>query len=231
MEILKSVRFEREAGAVGSAGRPASSVVCSRLFRSARLAARYVRVGRVVALILFAASSLTGAAPQAKVQPEPPSEYQVKAAFLYNFAKFVEWPAGAFADDQPPFTLCIVGEDLFGSALSESAAQKNVKGRRLAVKHLKEDAGLRACHILFISSSEKKKLAKILEILQGSPVLTVGEMDRFGQSGGMINFVLEKNRVHFEINVEAADHAGLKISSKLLELAHVVADSRGGGRI
>ncbi len=157
MEILKSLPLEREASTAGSAGRAAGAAVCSRLFRSARPWARHVRAGQAVALILFAASSLTGATPQARVHPEAPSEYQVKAAFLYNFAKFVEWPAAAFVDDQAPFTLCIVGDDLFGSALSEIAAQKNVKGRSLAVRHLKEEAGLRACHILFVSSSEKKR--------------------------------------------------------------------------
>jgi uncharacterized protein DUF4154 len=231
MEILKSPPFEREANPAGSADRPAGSVVCSRSSHRNRLWGRYLWVGRVVPLILVAMGSLTGGTPQSSVPPEPPSEYQVKAAFLYNFAKFVEWPAAAFADDRAPFTLCIVGEDLFGSALSEIAAHKNVKGRTLAVKHLKEEAGLRTCHILFVNSSEKKKLARILGILRGSHVLTVGEMDGFGQSGGMINFVLEENRVHFEINVEAADRAGLKISSKLLELAHLVADSPRGGTI
>jgi len=189
-----------------------------------------VTAGRVLALILVAAGAGAGSVPQADAQSEPPSEYQIKAAFLYNFAKFVEWPADTFADPHDPIVLGIVGEDPFGSVLDKIVLGKTVNGRGLMIKRLKPGPDLRKCHILFISSSEKKHLAPILESLQGSSVLTVGETDRFAQSGGVINFILEENKVRFEINSETAARARLKISSKLLALARIVANQPNGGK-
>ncbi len=186
---------------------------------------RAVRVG-----LLVAAGALAYGTYSASAQAEPPSEYQVKAAFLYSFARFVEWPADAFIHPQAPIVLGIVGQDPFGFALDGMVFGKTVNGRGFMVKRLEIGPELRGCHILFISSSEKKNLAYIFESLKGSSVLTVGETDRFVQSGGAIQLLLQDNKVRFEINVGAAALARLKVSSKLLVLARSVVDQRGGGR-
>ncbi len=180
---------------------------------------------RMLALIFAAAAFLTSA-PPAGAQSEPPTEYEIKAAFLYNFAKFVEWPADAFPDAQAPVLLGILGDDPFGLVLDQMIYGKTANGRGFVVKRISEGAELRSCHILFISSSEKKYLARILEGLKGSGVLTVGDMDRFAESGGVIHLLLAENKVRFEINLTAAGRAGLKISSKLLALARIVADEQ-----
>ncbi len=184
---------------------------------------------RMLALIFAAAAFLTSAS-QARAQSEPPTEYQVKAAFLYNFAKFVEWPADAFPDVQSPIVLGILGDDPFGSVLDKMIYGKAANGRGFVVKRVSEDAKLRSCHILFISSSEKKHLARILEGLKGAGVLTVGDMDRFAESGGVIHLLLAENKVRFGINLTAAARARLKISSKLLALARIVADEQRMGK-
>jgi hypothetical protein len=155
-------------------------------------------------------------------------EYQVKAAFLYNFAKFIEWPSDVLTDPNSPFILGIVGEDPFGADLEQTISGKVVNGRRLVIKRFKQGQPLDSCHILFISSSEQGRLTQILDSLKGSSVLTVGEAEHFTRSGGIINFTLKDNRVRFEINLAAADRARLKISSKLLVLGEVVGNTPHG---
>ena len=146
-------------------------------------------------------------------------EYQVKAAFVYNFAKFVEWPSRSFPDASAPLRICVFGLDPFGDELRGVANDKVVNGRRLQVSHAADLQAARTCHILFISSSEKGQLKSILQSLRGSDALTVGDTEGFTEQGGMINLVLEKNRVQFEVNRKAAEEAGLKLSSRLLSLA------------
>ena len=182
----------------------------------------------VFALLLIVPGALAATLPQAQPQSEPLTEYQIKAAFLYNLAKFVEWPGDPLSDSQAPIVLGIVGEDPFGKALDAVILGKTVNGRGLVVRRLGRGGDLRTCRILFISSSEKRHLAQILESLKGSSVLTVGEADGFVQSGGVIQLLLEESRVRFEINPDAAARARLKISSKLLALARIVADGRRG---
>jgi hypothetical protein len=162
--------------------------------------------------------------PRARAQSL--SEYQVKAAFLYNFAKFVEWPPNLFNDPRDPFVLCVAGDDPFGNLLDGIVLGKTANGHPLAVRRLRREQEARSCQILFVSSSERNRLRPVLKSLRGASVLTVGETDGFAQEGGMINLTLEDNRVHFEINVAAAERAGLKISSKLLSLARVVRQER-----
>jgi len=156
-----------------------------------------------------------------RAQESQPSEYQIKAAFLFNFAKFVEWPPAAFAEASSPFVIGILGENPFGGDLEQTIRGKTVSDRRFAIKEVGSLAQMRNCHILFISASEQKRLPEIFEALRGATVLTVGEMDRFTETGGMINFVREAqgSRIRFQINDETARKAGLKISSKLLSLA------------
>jgi hypothetical protein len=146
------------------------------------------------------------------------SEYQLKAAFLFNFAKFVEWPPEAFTESSP-FVIGILGENPFGADLERTLRDQTVNKHRLEIKELRSPLEATNCHILFISTSEKMRLPKIFESLGEAKVLTVGETDRFTETGGMINFVLERNKIRFQINNEAAKSAGLKISSKLLSLA------------
>ena len=153
------------------------------------------------------------------VQAQASNEYQVKAAFLYNFAKFVDWPAEAFGGSNGTLVIGVVGDDPFGGALDQAINGKSIGGRPLAVRRLRWGQDLRSCHILFISSSERKRLPQIIQSLRGASVLTVGDMGQFNQQGGIINFILEASKVRFEINSRGADQARLRISSKLLALA------------
>lgn len=153
-------------------------------------------------------------------------EYQVKAAFLYNFAKFVDWPAAAFASENSPFVIGVLGDDPFGSVLDKTVDNKSVHERKIVVRRYKKVDEAKACHILFISRSEKKQVAKDLERLDKSSTLTVGDMEQFLQQGGMVNFIIEDKKVRLEINPDAAERANLKISSKLLQVAHIVKIAR-----
>jgi len=163
---------------------------------------------------------LAAAAPQEREAPE----YEIKAAFLYNFASFVEWPSSAFPDKESPFTVGVLGQDPFGSGLEEAFKGKTVNGRRIAVRRGSDVKELGACQVLFVSASEKERAAKILEALKGRPTLTVGDLSGFAALGGCINFYVEGKKVRFEINPEAAKRANLTLSSKLLRLARVVGE-------
>ena len=158
---------------------------------------------------------LTGAAPAQEVRP---TEYQVKAAFLFNFAKFVDWPTNAFAREDSAFVIGVFGVSPFGSALDQTVRNKSVAGHPFMVVTPSSIQEARKCHILFISTSENRRLREIVESLRGASVLTVGETGGFLDNGGMIGFLMEGQKVRFEINGEAAKAAGLKVSSKLLSL-------------
>jgi uncharacterized protein DUF4154 len=149
-------------------------------------------------------------------------EYRVKAAFVYNFAKFIEWPSRAFHGPSEPIAICVLGQDPFGGALQETVKGKEAAGRQLLVRNISDVRGPGSCQILFVSSSERKHLSSILAGAKRCGLLTVGEMDGFASAGGIINFKLEDGRVRFEINVEAAQQNELRISSKLLSLAESV---------
>jgi len=151
-------------------------------------------------------------------------EYQIKAAFLYNFAKFVEWPPNGFSDASAPLRICVIGQDPFGQELHDITNDKSINGHKLQIDHVADLQMARTCHILFIASSEKAQLVRILESLRGTDALTVGDVKGFVEQGGMINFVLEDNRVRFEVNLKAAEQAGLKVSAKLLNVARNVTE-------
>jgi hypothetical protein len=150
------------------------------------------------------------------------SEYQVKAAFLFNFAKFVEWPADAFPTADAPLQICVLGQDPFGRDFEQVIEDKAVNGHRLEVAHPEGVPQARACQVLFIASSEKQRAREILRALTGASVLTVGDAPGFARMGGVINFVLDENRVRFEINVKAAERAHLKLSARLLTVAKLI---------
>jgi len=193
----------------------------------------------VLALALFAAPISV----QAKDDSAQNREYQVKAAFLYNFIKFVDWPKEKMADINEPIIIGIMGKDPFGDAF-EPIKDKQVKGRKLVINRLKgleelkkssekdksklqrEIEALRKCHLLFICSSEKENFEEIIETLEGSSVLTVEETAGFLESGGIINFIMEEKKVRFEINVTATKRAKLKIRSQLLRLAKRVVEEK-----
>lgn len=150
------------------------------------------------------------------------SEYQVKAAFLYNFAKFVDWPNDAFSSATDPLRVCIFGEDPFGTGIDELMRDKLVQQHSLALRRVSSAAAARPCHILFVPHASRAQTRELLDQLKGSSILTVGESPDFLSDGGVINLVLEQDRVRFEVNLDAARRTRLKVSSKLLSVARVV---------
>lgn len=151
------------------------------------------------------------------------SEYLIKAGFIYNFAKLMQWPAPAFAQPNSPIVIGIVGTtDPFQGTLDQVLRGKQVNGRGFVVKHLKWGDDLKGCNILFVSSSETAHLDSLFQLIRGLPVLTIGDTPGFAERGGIINFVLEDDRVRFEIDVQAAKQADINISSRLLTLAKIV---------
>ncbi len=147
------------------------------------------------------------------------NEYEVKAAMLYKFAGFVEWPASPAG---APLCIGVLGHDPFGPALEQAIQGKSIDGRPFIVRRFKTGQETGTCQIVFVSSSEKKVLRGILDRLRREPVLTVGDTPGFCEDGGIINLELADNRVHFQINPGAAELARLVVSSKLLSLAGIV---------
>ena len=149
------------------------------------------------------------------------SEYEVKAAFLYNFARFVDWPGRA----QGVVTLCLLTGDPFGGDI-DIITGKPVGGARLLVRRIEVDQTA-GCQMVFIPASQAGRFAHLLDGLKGRPVLTVGDAPGFAERGAVINFYLEQNKVRFEINIDAARRTGLPISSQLLRLARITHDRTG----
>ena len=156
------------------------------------------------------------------VGAQPSREYVVKAAFLYNFTKFVDWPLEAFPDPEQ-VELCVLGENPFDSALA-SMVGKSVRGRKVSVSQIgRVEDGL-GCQLVFVSPSERERLAEILTFSSAQNWLTVSDIEGFAQRGGVIGLITVDNKVRFEINLTAARRAGLNISSSLLKLAKVIED-------
>ena len=151
-------------------------------------------------------------------------EYQVKAAFLFNFAQFVEWPPQSFTDNVSPLVIGIYGTDPFGSFLDDTVRGEVIRGRRIQIKRCDKLADVKSCHILFVGQSEAGNPDHIFVATKGKPVLTVSDIPGSRQSGVIIWFTTEQNRIRFHINNEAAREAGLSVSSKLLRAAQ---DSSG----
>lgn len=164
--------------------------------------------------LLFAGSSALG--------QQKPTEYQVEAAYLYNFGRFVEWPAKATTAQTGAFTICVLGEDPFGQALDATLAGETIGSQKVAARRISSPQMSSDCRILFISSSETNRLDKITDALDKNAVLTVSDIPQFSQRRGMIQFVLEENRIRFEVNLTATQRAGLTLSSELLKVATVV---------
>jgi hypothetical protein len=149
-------------------------------------------------------------------------EYQVKALFLLNFTKYVEWPPNAFAASDTPITIGLDGESKLGEALKSVVAGKTIGGRTIVIRQVESSDDLSQCHILFISGAESSRFHQIIEKIDALPILTVGEDAAFANSGGIVNFVLRNGNVRLEIDLSAAKKAGLTISSRLLAVADVV---------
>lgn len=169
------------------------------------------------AALLLAAACLAAASPRpARAQD---GEYALKAAFLFNFTKFVEWPPDAFSGPRAPLHLCVVGEDPFGRQLDGAVAGEAVNGHPLVVRRTRPGDDLEHCHLLFVSGSEKRRFEEILTPLKGKGVFTVGEEDGFLEAGGILRFVLVGNKVRFQINRAEVERSPLRVSSKLMRLA------------
>jgi hypothetical protein len=165
------------------------------------------------ALAIVINSVLPAQAPQ-------PTEYQVKAAYLVNFPKFVEWPASAARSES--FNICVLGQDPFGEALDSAVAGETIHSSPVAAKRISKPQDALNCRVLFVSSSEDSQWNEILTALKTSSVLTVSDMREFTDRGGIVQFILDGNRVRFQINLAATEPSGLKLSSELLKLAVTV---------
>ena len=174
------------------------------------------RIWIVVAALLFSG------AIELPAQTEVSKEYQIKAVFLFNFAQFVAWPTNAFPDAQTPLTIGVLGDDPFDAFLDETVQGEKVNGHPLIIQRYHNIEDVKNCQILFISRSEGDRMEQVLAGLKGKNILTVGDMEGFIKSGGIVRFVTEENKIHFRINLEAAKSASLTISSKLLRLAEIV---------
>lgn len=154
-------------------------------------------------------------------------EFQVKAVFLFNFAQFVEWPAGAFENAQSPLVIGVLGSDPFGRFLDDVVNGERVNGHVLAIRRYRKIEDVEHCHVLFVSGSEGPHVAKIAQALQGRAILTVCDWEGLARHGAIIRFLNEDDRVRLQINLAAAKAAGLTISSKLLRSAEIVGAQKG----
>src|SRR3977135_3580716 len=174
---------------------------------------------RVIALVGMVAlfGSLGMSAKKSK-----PREFEVKATYLYNFARFVEWPTTAAAVKSDSFPICVLGQDPFGPALATIVAGETIGGKAVLVKRVLKPQEAVSCGVLYISSSEETRLREVLAGLDKAAVLTVSDIPQFSQRGGMIQFVQESNKIRFEVNLASAEDAGLTLSSELLKVAVLV---------
>jgi hypothetical protein len=179
---------------------------------------KHRRRGLSFPLLYSLASSVIAAGGMA----EKPSEYEVKAVYLYNFAKFVQWPAGEPSGETDAFTVCVLGEDPFGRILDFTLAGETLHGKKTATKRIERARDARGCRIVFVSGSEERRIRSVLGALKGMNVLTVSDMDDFAERGGMIQLVMDEDRVRFEVNLTVATSEGLEMSSELLKVARGV---------
>jgi hypothetical protein len=185
---------------------------------TARFGARWLRVASIALAATFIAAPAFAGGDGTDVA----SNVAVKAAFIYNFAKFAEWPA---LPSGAPLVVCVVGDDGIADALVETVRGQNIGGHALEVRRAKDSPMWRACHLLFIADAETRRSAGALGEIKTLPVLTVSDGPGFSQTTGIIELYVEGGRMRFAINVDAADRSGLHLSSRLLGLAKVVRDS------
>lgn len=187
------------------------------------MALRYGCIACLLALAIGLAVSVCPATAQNA------STDDVKAAFLFNFTKFVQWPAGAFSSDTSSFVIGILGDDTVGESLREIVRGKTANGRELRLKRVSASDDLEHLQVLFITKSEASRVADLLARLSGKHVLTVADARGFCLSGGMVQLNVDHNQVQFEINLDAAQRSQLGVSSKLLTLAKLVHSVKPAG--
>jgi hypothetical protein len=175
---------------------------------------------------------LVSVAGTARADDAPSLEYKVKAAFIFNFLKFVEWPPPQASDATTPITIVVLGEDKFGAAFNEITSRK-IKDRSITIKRFADfdtdeaRAELPKCQLVFISANQQKYTKEIIDLLRKKPVLVVGETPGFLEVGGMVNFVMQEGKVCFELNQDTAEVSELKMASQLMRLAKRVIDKDG----
>ncbi|PYU23080.1 MAG: DUF4154 domain-containing protein [Acidobacteria bacterium] len=183
--------------------------------------------GRLFRLLAVGLASALLGPSCVHAQKSNPTEYEVKAAYLYDFGKFVAWPPKVAAADD--FPICVLGADPFGATFDATIAGETIDGKKVVVNRIAKPREAVSCRILFISASEESQLKEILATLDKTSVLTVSDISQFTRRGGMIQFVIDANRVRFEVNVTNAERAGLTLSSQLLKVAiNVRRDSQTG---
>jgi hypothetical protein len=179
--------------------------------------------GRLLAIVLGLVAGCQGFGTSVGwAQETGYNEYEVKAAFLLNFAKFVEWPEAAFPNADAPLRIGVLSDNHLGPILDRIIKGQTVNNRKLTLQISGNLGDLSGCQLLFIGAAERNRVPEILKTLSGKSILTVSETPGFAQQGGVLNFIMVESKVHFEINVDAAQRTGLKINSKLLQLAKIV---------
>jgi hypothetical protein len=174
---------------------------------------------RPAAVLALAATLVASAGIRAFSAADAASDVALKAAFLYNFVKFTEWPALAAG---AAIAVCIDSDEQVAAALTDTVRGQNINGHTLEIRRTHDTAAWPSCHVLFIADGDARRVAGGLSGIQAVPVLTVSDRKDFAQTGGMIEFFVERGRMRFAINVDTAEHSGLRLSSRLLGLAQVV---------
>ena len=192
--------------------------------RSSRRKRRRIAAARMAAFVVAFAFLWPAELP---AQQTKPSEYRVKAVYIYNFGKFVSWPPEPDSAQPVSFPICVLGQDPFGATLDDIVKGETLNGQLLVIRRIDKPENAAGCRILFIGSSEQDRIPRILEALSGKPILTVGETPGFCDRGGMIQFVLENDKVRFQANVSPAEKAGLMLGSQLLRVASSVRGNPG----
>lgn len=182
---------------------------------------QFTRRGRSLAFGGAALLASLFCAKCARAQQSKPSEYQVKAVYLYNFTRFVEWPAQKISSDSNAFAICVLGKDPFGPVLDSTVAGESIAGKRVVARRISKPQEALDCQILFVSASEDKQLKGDLAALNAG-VLTVSDIPGFSERGGMIQFVADGDKIRFEVNLSNATESGLVLSSDLLKVAVAV---------
>ena len=200
---------------------------CAGRTRVDRLALKD-RLGQVGRLQIVGIICALLATPNVQARQSTASEYEVKATYLYNFARFTEWPAKDAGEKNDTFAVCVLGQDPFGPILDTILAGEAIDGKHMVHRRISavQDAG--NCRIVFISSSEESRLNETLAVLGKMSALTVSDISDFSARGGMIQFVVERNKVRFEVNLQTTGRAGLMLSSELLKVAISISNSQSG---
>ena len=184
--------------------------------------------GALLFAFLLAVPSANIASGNSGLVERAVSEYEVKAAYIYNFAKFIDWPMNAFSTKGAPINIGIIGDNEFGALLENIVKDKTVKEHAIQVHLIKWPADLHTCHMVYVGSSEQKRFRQIVDSLQGYPILTITEVEESSQAKGIMNLFVEGGKVQFEVNIALAEKAQLKISSKLLRLARGIVGTYSG---